>query len=73
MLGCDHGGAVVEHLAGRHAAVHRGGEILGGGTGDHDAHDTHGEVVELVAPVDEGLGQNDTDHAGKGRDQQEDG
>ena len=71
-LGGHHGGAVVEHLAGGHATVHGSRKVLGSGAGDHDAHDAHGEVVQLVAPVDERLGQRDANDAGKGGDQQED-
>jgi hypothetical protein len=71
-LGGHHGGAVVEHLAGVHATVHGSRKVLGSGAGDHDAHNAHGEVVQLVAPVDERLGQRDADYAGKGGDQQED-
>ena len=71
-LGGNHGGAVVEHLAGGHATVHGSREVLGGGAGNHDAHDAHGEVVQLVAPVDERLGQRDANYAGKGGDQQKD-
>ena len=71
-LGGHHGGAVVEHLAGGHATVHGSRKVLGSGAGNHDAHDAHGEVVQLVAPVDERLGQRDANYAGKGGDQQED-
>ena len=71
-LGGYHGGTVVEHLAGGHATVHGSREVLGGGAGNHDAHNAHGEVVQLVAPVDERLGQRDANYARKGGDQQED-
>ena len=71
-LGGHHGGAVVEHLAGGHATVHGSRKVLGSGAGNHDAHDAHGEVVQLVAPVDERLGQRDTDYAGKGGNEQKD-
>ena len=70
-LGGHHGGAVVEHLAGGHATVHGSRKVLGGGAGNHDAHDAHGEVVELVAPVDERLGQRDANDAGERGDEQE--
>ena len=71
-LGGHHGGAVVEHLAGGHATVHGSRKVLGSGAGNHDAHDAHGEVVQLVAPVDERLGQRDADYAGKGGNEQKD-
>ena len=71
-LGGYHGGAVVEHLAGGHATVHGSRKVLGSGAGNHDAHDAHGEVVQLVAPVDERLGQRDADYAGKGGNEQKD-
>ena len=71
-LGGHHGGTVVEHFAGGHTTVHGCREVLGGGAGNHDAHDAHGEVVELVAPVDERLGQRDADYAGKGGNEQKD-
>ena len=68
-LGGNHGGAVVEHLAGGHATVHGCRKVLGSGAGNHDAHDAHGEVVQLVAPVDERLGQRDANYARKGGNQ----
>ena len=71
-LGGHHGGTVVEHFAGGHTTVHGCREVLGSGAGNHDAHDAHGEVVELVAPVDERLGQRDADYAGKGGNEQKD-
>ena len=55
-LGGHHGGTVVEHFAGGHATVHGSREVLGSGASNHDAHDAHGEVVQLVAPVGERLG-----------------
>ena len=70
-LGGHHGGAIVEHLAGGHATVHGCRKVLGGGAGNHDAHDAHGEVVQLVAPVDERLGQRDANDAGERGDEQE--
>lgn len=49
--GGDHGARGVDGLAGRHAAVLGAGQRACGGAGDHDAHDAHREVVNLVAEV----------------------
>ena len=51
-LSRNHGRSVVEHLTVRHLAVHRGRKVLCGGSGAHYAHDAHGEVVELAAPIE---------------------
>ena len=49
--GGDHGARGVDGLASRHAAVLGAGQRACGGAGDHDAHDAHREVVNLVAEV----------------------
>ena len=78
--GGDHGARGVDGLAGRHAAVLGAGQRACGGAGDHDAHDAHREVVNLVAevhdvdvpPVGQRKAADRGDNARQGRNKQED-